>query len=318
MGSSSQPQQPTGSTSSGGGSSSSTSTNTQNPFQQDFFKQQLIEADALYKKGGPQYYQGPTVSGFTPAQMESMNLTSNWVTGQAQDMMGSTNNTWQQMMSGQNNMGSEFGGLSGGFNDSMGNMMRGKVNMGEGSPYQNMVNEYTRQATDAGNLAMQGLRTQGASVGQDGGGSRQDMLNNEVKRQVAQDISGNTANMYNNAYNQAQAQQTQGTQMFNNAQMNSMNNASQTQAQALGQYGNIMNMPLEMSKSLYNNVGLPQQQLNQAQMDAQKQQWDNQQQLPYKNLEMFSNFINGNMGGTSTTQTNSNSSSSSSSTPTYG
>lgn len=316
--SSSQQEQPTGSTSSGGGSSSSTSTNVQNPFQQDFFKQQLLEADKLYKQGGPKYYEGNTVAGFTPAQMESMNLTSNWVTGDAQDMMGSTNNTWQQMMSGQNNMGSDFAGLGGQFNNSMGDMMSGRVNTGAGSPYGDMADAFTSQAVDQANSAMQGIRGSQVMSGQYGGSGRGDMLNNQVIDQTNKQITNNLAGMYGNAYQNAQDQRLSATGMYGQAQVGSMDRAAQTQAQALGQYGNIMNMPLEMSKSLYNNVGLPQQQLNQGLINDQKARWDYQQMLPYKNLEMFSNFINGNMGGTSTTNTNSNSSSSSSTTPTYG
>ena len=237
--------------SSSGGSSSSYATQT--PYQQQYYDQLLGQANNLYQQGLPEYYQGATVANFTPAQMQSMNMTQNYINGDAQNMMNGVNQNFQQMMSGE-------------------------VRTGEGTPYGDMVSEYTRQATDAGNLAMQGLRTQGASVGQDGVGSRQDMLSNEVKRQVAQDISGNTANMFNNAYNQAQ----------------------QTQAQALGQYGNIMNMPLNMSKSLYNNVGLPQQQLNQAIMNDAKQRYDYNAMRPWQNLAQYANFIGGNMGGTST------------------
>ena len=237
--------------SSSGGSSSSYATQT--PYQQQYYDQLLGQANNLYQQGLPEYYQGATVANFTPAQMQSMDMTQNYITGDAQNMMQGVNKNFQQMMSGQ-------------------------VQTGEGTPYGDMISEYTRQATDAGNLAMQGLRSQGASVGQDGVGSRQDMLSNEVKRQVAQDISGNTANMFNNAYNQAQ----------------------QTQAQALGQYGNIMNMPINMSKALYNNVGLPQQQLNQAIMNDAKQRYDYNAMRPWQNLAQYANFIGGNMGGTST------------------
>jgi hypothetical protein len=82
--------------------------------------------------------------------------------------------------------------------------------------------------------------------------------------------------------------------MFNNA----YNMAQQTQAQALGQYGNIMNMPINMSKALYNNVGLPQQQLNQAIMNDAKQRYDYNAMRPWQGLAQYANFIGGNMGGT--------------------
>ena len=89
--------------------------------------------------------------------------------------------------------------------------------------------------------------------------------------------------MYNNAYNQAQG----------------------TRNNALGQYGTIMNMPLSMSSQLYNQVGLPQQQLNQAIFNDAKARYDHNSMLPYKNLDYYRNAIAGNMGGINTTTSNS-------------
>ena len=86
MGSSS--KQETTQTTSGGGSSTSTTTST--PFQQEYYAQLLGQANNLYKQGPMQMYGGQTVANMTPAQMESMNQTSNWVTGGAQNQMNQT------------------------------------------------------------------------------------------------------------------------------------------------------------------------------------------------------------------------------------
>ena len=225
------------------------STNTSRPWQQEYYKRMLAQAENLYNQGMPDYYQGPTVAGFTPAQMESMNLTSNYVTGGAQDMMNRQNRIYQQMMSGQ-------------------------VDTGAGSPYANMADAYRRQAVGQAQDAMAELRT-GQVAYQPGGSSRAELLNERVMEDTNQGISDNLAAMYGNAYDQAQ----------------------QKQISALGQYGSIMNMPLEMSKQLYNRVGLPQQTLNQALMDDQKRRYDYNAMKPYNNLAQFQSFISGNYGG---------------------
>jgi hypothetical protein len=225
------------------------STNTSRPWQQEYYKRMLAQAENLYNQGMPDYYSGPTVAGFTPAQMESMNLTSNYVTGGAQDMMNNQNQIYRQMMSGQ-------------------------VDTGAGSPYANMADAYRRQAVSQAQDAMAELRT-GQVAYQPGGSSRAELLNERVMEDTNQRISDNLASMYGNAYDQAQ----------------------QKQVSALGQYGSIMNMPLEMSKQLYNRVGLPQQTLNQALMDDQKRRYDYNAMRPYNNLAQFQSFIGGNYGG---------------------
>ena len=225
------------------------STNTSRPWQQEYYKRMLAQAENLYNKGMPDYYKGPTVAGFTPAQMESMNLTSNYVTGGAQDMMNNQNQIYRQMMSGQ-------------------------VDTGAGTPYGDMADAYRRQAVSQAQDAMAELRT-GQVAYQPGGSSRAELLNERVMEDTNQGISDNLAAMYGNAYDRAQ----------------------QKQVSALGQYGSIMNMPLEMSKQLYNRVGLPQQTLNQALMDDQKKRYDYNAMMPYNNLAQFQSFISGNYGG---------------------
>ena len=56
-----------------------------------------------------------------------------------------------------------------------------------------------------------------------------------------------------------------------------------------------------MNQQFYNQVGLPQQQLNQATMNDQKGRYDYAAQSPYNNLSQYMNFISGNMGGSSGT-----------------
>jgi hypothetical protein len=196
----------------------------------------------------------------TPAQMESMNLTSNWVTGGAQDMMANQNQQYQQMMSGDVNM-----------------------NFGEGSPYQDMTDVYTQQATDSANQMMGDVRGNQVMSGQTGGSSRGDMVNNQVIEETNQQLSNNLAGMYGDAYSQASSQ------------------AANTQLGALGQYDSVMNQPLQQSQALYNQVGMPQQQLNQAIMNDQKDRYDYNANAGAANLAQYGNFIQGDMGGIQTT-----------------
>ena len=243
---------------SGGGSSTSTTTST--PMQIEYYKQLLGQANNLYKKGPMRMYGGNTIANLTPAQMESMNLTSNWVTGGAQDQMNQTMGNFNQMMSG-------------------------RVNTGAGSPYGDMMNVYRGQAMDSANDMMGQLRSNQVMSGQAGGSSRGDILNNRVIEEANRQVTDAGAQMYNNAYNTAQ----------------------QTQSNALGQYGSIMNMPLEMSKHLYNRVGLPQQQYNQAMMDDARQRYEFAQMAEWQHLTQYANLISGNFGGTNTAKSNSSS-----------
>tara|TARA_Y100000588_G_C14112634_1_gene863728 strand:- start:182 stop:802 length:621 start_codon:yes stop_codon:yes gene_type:complete len=171
--------------------------------------------------------------------------------------------------------------MMGNYND----MMSGRVNTGAGSPYGDMMDVYRRQAMDSAHDMMGGLRSSQVMSGQAGGSSRGDLMNNRVIDEANQQVANAGAQMYNNAYNQAQA----------------------TRNNALGQYGNIMNMPLSMSSALYNQVGLPQQQLNQAIMNDAKARYDYNSMLPFRNLDYFKGMIGGNMGGTSASSSSSSS-----------
>ena len=77
-----------------------------------------------------------------------------------------------------------------------------------------------------------------------------------------------------------------------------------------------MNMPMQMSQQLYNQVGLPQQQYNQAIMDDARQRHDFGQQAGWNHLAQYGNMITGNFGGTQTGNSTTNSSSSGTTTTT--
>jgi len=262
MGSSTSQPQPQVSTSSG--SSSSTSTNTNTPYQQEYYANALGQAQNLYEQGLPDYYGGQTVAGFTPAQMESMNRSSNYMTGGQYDQM--QNNTFDAL--GQ--------GLSGNLDT------RG---------FNQMSDMYKNQAMDGANDIMGQLRGGQVMSGQQGGSSRGDLLNNQVIENASDQYSNNMANMTNQAYQTAQA----------------------NRMQSLGMSNSLMANPMEMNKSLYNQVGLPQQQLNQATMNDAKQRYDYAAMSPWQNLSQYQNMIQGNMGGSSTTSSGGSSSSTSTS-----
>lgn len=258
MGSSSAPQTQT---TTGGSSSNSTSTSTNTPFQQEYFAEGLGQAKNLYEQGLPQYYQGQTVAGFTPAQMESMNRSSNYMTGgQYDQMQGNTFNALNQGLSG--NIDTR------GFDD--------------------MSAMYQDQAMQGANDMMGQLRSNQVMSGQPGGSSRGDIMNNQVIDNASNQYSNNMANMYNNAYQTAQ----------------------DNRMQSMGMANSLMGNPMEMNKNLYNQVGLPQQQMNQATMDDAKGRYDYAAQAPWQNLNQYMQMMQGSMGGTNTNTSTSSSSSS--------
>jgi len=258
MGSSSAPQTQT---TTSGSSSNSTSTSTNTPFQQEYFAEGLGQAKNLYEQGLPQYYQGQTVAGFTPAQMESMNRSSNYMTGgQYDQMQGNTFNALNQGLSG--NIDTR------GFDD--------------------MSAMYQDQAMQGANDMMGQLRSNQVMSGQPGGSSRGDIMNNQVIDNASNQYSNNMANMYNNAYQTAQ----------------------DNRMQSMGMANSLMGNPMEMNKNLYNQVGLPQQQMNQATMDDAKGRYDYAAQAPWQNLNQYMQMMQGSMGGTNTNTSTSSGSSS--------
>ncbi len=257
MASSSQQAPQTSTTTSG---SSSTSTNTNTPFQQPYFANALGQAQNLYEQGLPQYYQGQTVAGFTPAQQEAMNRTSNYVTGGQYDQM--QGNTFDALTQG----------LSGNIDT------RG---------FDQMSDAYKTQAIDGANNIMQGVRGSQVMSGQYGGSGRGDMLNNKVIQDANKQYSQQMAGMYNNAYQTAQ----------------------QNRMQSMGMANSLMQNPMDVNKGLYNQVGLPQQQLNQATMNDAKARYDYAAMAPWQNLNQYMNMLQGNMGGTSTSNSSSGGSS---------
>ena len=175
--------------------------------------------------------------------------------------------------------------MMGNVNQNFGQMMSGQVQMGAGTPWQGLADSYTQMAGEEANKLMSQVRGSQVMSGQQGGSSRGDLLNNQVMEAANDQVSNNLAGMFGNAYNQAQ----------------------QTQLGALGQYGSIMNMPMAMAQGLYNQVGLPQQQMNQAIMNDAKQRYDYAAMKPWNNVAQFGNFLQGNMGGTNTVGSSSHS-----------
>ncbi len=142
------------------------------------------------------------------------------------------------------------------------------------------------------NDMMKGLRSNQVMSGQHGGSSRGDLANNQVIDNASNQYSNNMANLHNNAYQTAQ----------------------QNRMQSMGMANSLMSNPMNMNKQFYNQVGLPQQQLNQATMNDAKARYDYAAMSPWQNLTQYQNMIQGNMGGASTTQ-NSGSNSSTSTSP---
>ena len=135
-----------------GQTAQNTTVNYQNPYQQAFFDQALGQAQNLYEQGMPEYYQGQTIAGFTPAQMEAMNNQSNYMGGQYNQVQGNTFDALNQ-------------GLSGNIDT------RG---------FDQMSDMYKNQAQQGAHDIMGDVRSSQVMSGQAGGSSRGDLMNNQV------------------------------------------------------------------------------------------------------------------------------------------
>jgi hypothetical protein len=182
--------------------------------------------------------------------------------------------------------GGQYDGLQSNTFDALNQGLSGNIDT---RGFDKMSDMYQNQAMDGANDMMQGLRSGQVMSGQSGGSSRGDLLNNQVIDEANQQYSNNMAGMYNNAYQTAQS----------------------NRMQSMGMANSLMSNPMDMNKRFYNQVGLPQQQLNQATMNDAKGRYDYAAMSPWQNLSQYQNMMQGNMGGASTTSSSSSGSSTS-------
>ena len=211
-------------------------------------------AKALYNKGIPEYYPGETLAGFDPAQTAAHQATLGYAMGpRAARQQQAAEQSLVQGLSGQI----------------------------DPNAYNPMVAALTQNVL--GNLkgnVLPGLRENLIRTGQQGGSSRNDLIQNKaIANAVTTGMTKPIADMYTNAYNQAQQR-----------------------AVASGQlYPGMMNAPLSLYGAM-GDVGQQRRAMSQEAMNRDMARYQYQATAPQQALANYMAMITGNYGGT-TTQT---------------
>jgi len=291
------------------------------------------KAKELYNKGSPAYYPGETLAGFDPAQMAAQQAMLGYAMGprSAMQQAGAENqlaNTYglanrlggAGMQAGAYGAGlaqplsqSQFGGLTPFSGDQYANMMAGNVDFGPTSPYAATANALQQQVMGRlkGDI-LPGLRDQLMTSGQQGGSSRNDLIQNKaIANAVQSGMTKPLADMYSGAYQQAQGMRLPAAQMGLGAQQYGMGYGLQGLGAAQGggqlglgatsQYPGVMNAPLSMYETMA-GVGKDRRAMSQAAMDKAMQKYQYESTAPMQSLANYMNMIQGNYGG-QTTQT---------------
>lgn len=168
------------------------------------------------------------------------------------------------------------------------------------------MNPYTSQVISASmndlnqarQTAMNDVGAQATAAGAFGGarhGLVEAQTNQNFADSAAQMASGLRQDAYNTALNSAQFD---ATQQQNAAAQNAQNTLAgrQLQLSAAGQQGNLGNMGFGMGQQvqqMQNTAGAQQQQINQALIDAGRQQYAGYQQAPYQGLAALVSALGG-------------------------
>ena len=239
-------------------------------------------AEELLKGGLPEYYQGPTMAGFDPAQTAAQQATLGYAMGpRTARMQQGAEGALNRSLSGQT-----------GFNPTQqANLLAGNVDLGPNSPFASTANALQQQVMGQlkGNI-LPGLRQQTMTY-QPGGGSRGNLVQNKaISSAVQQGLTKPLADMYSGAYQQAQGMRLPASQQMIGQQ--------QFGQQA---YPSIMGAPMAMYDAM-NRVGAARRGMSQSAIDQDMQRYNYEAMAPYNALNQYMNTISGNYGGT-TTQT---------------
>jgi hypothetical protein len=284
----------------GGGNTTSTQTSTTDlpEWARPYAKDILSKGQALsdINQNPYQTYGGERVAGFTDMQRNAMTGAQNMTTapqlGAASGMAG---------MAGLNALGTNYNPA--GYNaQTFGSQMGGYM-----SPYmQNVVDIQQREAQRQGDIAGTQRNAQAVQAGAFGG-SRQAIMDAEAARNLAMQKGDIQATGLQNAFNQAQNQYNTTNQLNEQSRqygaglgMQGLQTALQS-ANTLGQLGGQQfqqGMDINKLQSAYGGM---QQGLNQQQNDINYQNFQNQQNYPYKQLGFMSDLLRGTPTGSSST-----------------
>jgi len=236
----------------GGGTRTTTQSSEPWDIQIPYLKKGFAGAEELLKAGAPAYYQGSTVAGFDPAQQAAQKATLGYAMGPRAAL--------QQRAAEQ----SLIQGLS------------GQVDANAYNPLASALQQQVMGKLKGDILP--GLRENLITTGQQGGSSRNELVQNKaIANAVQQGLTKPLADMYTNAYNQAQQRAVSSGQL----------------------YPTVMGAPLSMYGAMA-DVGDQRRALSQAGIDADVARYNYESMAPYQALANYMGGISGDYGGQST------------------
>ena len=237
------------------------------------------QARGLYEAGAPDYYPGPTVAPFDPAQQAAQRSVLGYAMGPR---------TTGMQMGAEGALGRSLAGATPFSTGQMSDLLAGNVNTGAGTPYTDMMTVFGNQAKNQllGNV-LPGIRS--AMVEAHPGGSS--VANNIQAKAIAsanQQMINKAAEMYGGAYGQAQGMRMPAAQM-----------GIQQQQYGMGAYPTIMGAPLGMYGAV-RDVGDARQAMNQRAIEQDVSRYMYDAQAPQTSLQNYLASISGDYGGSTT------------------
>ena len=214
----------------GGGTQVSTSSTAPWKGQQKYLLKGFHKAEDMFNKT-PEYYPGETLAGFDPAQTAAQQAVMGYATGpRTAGMQAGAESALMGAMAGKTP-------FSGG---QMSDLLAGKVDTGQGSPYAAMENALVQGTmSNLQGKILPGLRDQQMAY-QPGGSSRGVLEQNKaISKAVASGLTKPLAQMYGDAYSTAQGMRLPAAQMGIGQQQYGMS-----------QYPTIMGAPMGMYKAM--------------------------------------------------------------------
>ena len=261
--------------------SGGTRTKTTEPWdiQIPYLKEGFRQAEGLYKAGTPDFYPGPTVAPFDPAQQAAQRNVLGYAMGPRTSGM---------QLGAEGALGRSLAGDTPFSTGQMSDLLAGNVNTGAGTPYTDMMTVFGNQARDQllSNV-LPGIRS--AMVEAQPGGSS--VANNIQAKAIAaanQQMINKAAEMYGGAYDRAQAMRMPAAQM-----------GIQQQQYGMGAYPTIMGAPLGMYGAV-RDVGDARQALNKAAIEADQQRYAYDAAAPQAALQNYMALVSPDYGGSTT------------------
>ena len=308
-----------------GGSGARTKTDEPWEIQIPHLKKGFEEAGKIYDKGQPKYYSGPTVAGFDPSQQAAQAGTLAYAMGpRATGMQRETENQLFGMYDiakqtpeyaiGRGNVAQGYAhdALTA-VQPTTADLMSGRVNLGEGSPYAAMMDALgTQTMKQLTGKILPGIR-QNIVQYQPGGGSRGDIVQANAIAAANQQMLNKAAEMYGGAYGMAQQQRlpaaqqaleaygqaSQAAEAAGRLGLGGFDQAGRLSSQAFGAYPSIMGAPLSMYGAI-GDVGDKRQAMSQAAIDQDIARYNYQQMSPQNALADFMSMVSGDYGGSQT------------------